>query len=423
MELTKTVFKQTEIGLIPEDWNVRGLEELSNITRLAGYEYSTLWEESLNGEIIALRGFNIGPNKIIEKDFVTITDTLSKRLIRSRLFKGDVIYPCVGSIGNAAVIREDDKYHIQQNIAKITPYGRTLDSDYLAYYLMSSFGLKEIEKFNGSSSQPNILVGSLRQYSIIVPTLTEQKAIATALSDVDSLISSLDKLITKKKAIKQGAKQELLTPPHKGGRRLPGFSGEWEEVVFTDICDLIHGHQFRTEDFNHNTEGIKVIKIGNVMPNKLITEGCDSISSDRLEDFEQYKLKEGDILMSLTGNIGRVVRLKEVTEHLLQNYRVGKFVPKSGVSSAYLSICLGSIKTTKQLEQLSNAGAQANFGKQDFNKVSIAIPSNINEQESIAQILTDMDLEIESLENKKAKYQEIKQGMMQELLTGKTRLI
>jgi type I restriction enzyme S subunit len=194
----KQGYKQTEIGIIPDDWEVKELNNVVNITRLAGYEYSTVWEESENGEIIALRGFNIGQNKIIEKDFVRISNKLSMKLIRSRLFKGDIVYPCVGTIGNAVVIEEDDKYHIQQNIAKITPLKNILNSYFVAYYLMSTFGFKEIEKFNGSSSQPNILVGSLRKYLIILPPLKEQTAIATALSDIDALIGELDKLIANK---------------------------------------------------------------------------------------------------------------------------------------------------------------------------------------------------------------------------------
>lgn len=117
----KEGYKQTEIGIIPYDWEVNVLNEISSITRLAGYEYSTVWKETENGEIIALRGFNIGKNKIIERDLVRISNKLSMRLIRSRLFNGDVVYPCVGTIGNAVAIEEDDKYHIQQNIAKITP--------------------------------------------------------------------------------------------------------------------------------------------------------------------------------------------------------------------------------------------------------------------------------------------------------------
>src|ERR1035438_6240621 len=164
-------YKQTEIGIVPTEWEIEELNKISKITRLAGYEYSSVWEETENGEIIALRGFNIGKNKIIDKELVRISNELSLRLKRSRLFKDDVVYPCVGTIGNAVVIEENNKYHIQQNIAKISPDKKRLNSRFLAHYLMSDFGMKEIEKFNGSSSQPNILVGSLRKYTILLPTI------------------------------------------------------------------------------------------------------------------------------------------------------------------------------------------------------------------------------------------------------------
>ena len=424
MELTSTKYKQTEVGLIPEDWEVKSMREITTLMTNGFVGTATSHYSEEMDSVLYIQGYNVKENSFNFHGIKHVSLEFHKKNKKSSLLDGDLLTVQTGDVGLTTIVpKELEGSNCHALI--ISRFNKKIANPwYFAQYFNSKQGRSRLKELETGTTMKHINVGELVHWFVpLPPTLTEQKAIATALSDVDSLISSLDKLIIKKKAIKQGAMQELLTPPHQGGRRLPGFNGDWEEVVFTDICDLIHGHQFRTEDFNHNTEGIKVIKIGNVMPNKLITEGCDSISSDRLEDFEQYKFKEGDILMSLTGNIGRVVRLKEVTEHLLQNYRVGKFVPKSGVSSAYLSICLGSIKTTKQLEQLSNAGAQANFGKQDFNKVSIAIPSNINEQESIAQILSDMDKEIESLENKKTKYQEIKQGMMQELLTGKTRLI
>src|ERR1035437_717107 len=210
---TEKDFKQTDFGLIPFDWDVKELNTVAAITRLAGYEYSSVWKEEENGEIITLRGFNIGKNKIIEKDFVRISNNLSMQLNRSRLYKNDIIYPCVGTIGNAVVIEEDDKYHIQQNIAKITPTDKNLSPHFLAHYLMSYLGLNEINRFNATSSQPNVLVGSLRKYRIIFPpTKAEQSAIATALSDADALITSLEKLIAKKQNIKQGAMQKLLQP-------------------------------------------------------------------------------------------------------------------------------------------------------------------------------------------------------------------
>jgi type I restriction enzyme S subunit len=415
-------YKSTEVGLIPEAWEVLELNDLTNITRLAGYEYSTLWEETPNGEIIALRGFNIGKNSIIEKDFVTISDILSKRLIRSRLFKGDIIYPCVGTIGNAAVIREDDKYHIQQNIAKITPSQNKIDSDYLAYYLMSDYGLKEIEKFNGSSSQPNILVGSLRQYSIIVPTLTEQKAIATALSDVDALISSLEKLIVKKKAIKQGAMQELLTPPHKGGKRLVEFSGTWEELTLGQ-CLL--------ESPKYGINAPAVVFNLNLPTYLRITDFDNNGKVDVLNlksvnhvDSSNYILDVDDIVLARTGaSVGKAyLHNSEKIKFVFAGFLIQIKPNKSKLQSDFLFQYLMTNKYWNWVQIMSMRSGQPGINGNEYRSLPLFIPS-LEEQKAIAQILSDMDKEIESLGVKKEKYQQIKQGMMQELLMGKTRLV
>jgi type I restriction enzyme S subunit len=156
------------------EWNIKRLSEVTEITRLAGYEYSTLWEDVEDGEIIALRGYNIGENEIIDKEISRITKKLSNRLIRSKLFIDDVVFPCVGTVGNAVSVKENDKYHINQNIAKITP-GNKLDSDFLVYYLMSEHGRREIDKYNATSTQPNILVGSLRKFLIFVPKRKDEQ--------------------------------------------------------------------------------------------------------------------------------------------------------------------------------------------------------------------------------------------------------
>jgi type I restriction enzyme, S subunit len=205
-------YKQTEVGVIPETWEIQTLGKISTISRLAGAEYTSFWTETVNGEIIALRGFNIGKGKIVERDLVHISNKLSLKLKRSRLCKGDVVYPCVGSIGNAVAITEDCKYHIQQNIARITPKPCVINSCYLVNFLMSTLAVKEVERFTSSSSQPSILVGSLRQYRILLPpTLEEQNAISSILSDMDTEIATLEQRRNKTRDLKQAMMQELLT--------------------------------------------------------------------------------------------------------------------------------------------------------------------------------------------------------------------
>jgi len=209
---THTGYKQTALGEIPEDWEVEILDDLSIISRLAGAEYTSMWKETVDGEIIALRGFNIGKNKLIERELTHISNELSVKLKRSRLVAGDVVYPCVGTIGNAAVIEESNKYHIQQNIARITPVVSKLSPYFLSHYLMSELAMKEVERFTATTSQPSVLVGSLRQYRIPLPYLKdEQIAIANVLTDMDKDVEALENRLNKTQQLKQGMMQELLT--------------------------------------------------------------------------------------------------------------------------------------------------------------------------------------------------------------------
>ncbi|MCP1301006.1 restriction endonuclease subunit S [Chryseobacterium sp. S0630] len=206
-----TEFKDSTLGMIPESWEVVELDEISSTTRLAGYEYSEYWEESIDGEITALRGYNIGKNKLLLHNVIKISEELSQKLIRSRLFKGNVVFPCVGTIGNAIVIEENDKYHINQNIAKITP-NDNLDSYFLMQYLISPMCKNEIKRFNATTSQPNVLVGSLRKFRIPFPSsISEQIKISRILGSVDDKLEILSEKKTHYQELKQGLMQQLLT--------------------------------------------------------------------------------------------------------------------------------------------------------------------------------------------------------------------
>ncbi len=190
----------------------------------------------------------------------------------------------------------------------------------------------------------------------------------------------------------------------------------WEKQKLSDIINLIHGYQFRTNDFTEN--GIAIIKIGNVNGTTLDLSGLSYISKDRFEEFKQYELNEGDILMSLTGNIGRVVEVSNLPFKVLQNYRVGKFeaVDSNIIFKKYIKFLLSSNIVLDRLEKLSNQSAQANFGKQDMDKIFVSLPP-LEEQKKIADILSTVDKKIAFVEENINATEELKKGLMQKLFT------
>lgn len=191
----------------------------------------------------------------------------------------------------------------------------------------------------------------------------------------------------------------------------------WKEEILSEHIGLRHGYQFRETDFTES--GIQVIKIGNVTSDGLsLTANVSYVSSSREKEFENIIIREGDILMSLTGNIGRVVEVNNLGNKILfQNYRVGVFYPlKDNISKPFIKWILSSENIFRQLNSNSNQSAQANFGKQDLDKLKFKIPS-IPEQEKISKILSTTDSVIEKTQAAIAKYKAIKQGMLNDLFT------
>lgn len=262
-----------------------------------------------------------------------------------------------------------------------------------------------------SNSMKNISKEQLLGLEILYPSFREQTSIAEALSDVDSLISSLQELIEKKKAIKQGAMQELLT----GKKRLPGFSGEWSYKSLGILGDLsreaINPQSLSETSFYEYS--MPAYDNGR-QPEK--TSG-KSMHSSRLKIY-------GDIILFNKLNVRqrRVWHVKECLENAVCS---SEFLPyhSLGVHSEFLYQVLLCDKTTVDFENMSTgtSNSQKRITPSDFLEYEIALPEK-DEQEAIAQVLSDMDSEIEQLEKKLAKYQQIKQGMMQELLTGRIRL-
>ena len=264
---------------------------------------------------------------------------------------------------------------------------------------------------------------SLKNFQIpLPPTLTEQRAIATALSDVDRLLSACDQLIAKKKAIKQGAMQELLT----GRRRLEGFEGEWRDWKVGAIGYTYSGLTGKTkEDFDRG-DG-RYITFLNVMNNVRIDINIlESVNVNVGE--HQNTAQVGDLFFNTSsetpGEVGMcAVLLEDVSQVYLNSFCFG-FRLHEGIEiePIYLAYYFRSSVGRNAFFSLAQGATRYNLSKSNFNNITLNLPQ-LDEQHAIAQILTDMDAEIAALEQQRDKYKAVKAGMMQELLTGKTRLI
>lgn len=265
----------------------------------------------------------------------------------------------------------------------------------------------------------------VREFPIpLPPTKEEQTAIAQALSDTDELISSLDKLITKKRSIKQGAMQQLLT----GKKRLPGFTGEWVESLLPEVCWFQEGPGVRNSQFT--LTGVKLLNGTNITFGKLDLNSTERYISEREAYgwYSHFLADEGDVIIACSGisvaKFHEKVSLIEIKHlPLCMNTSTMRFkITSDRITREFLIYFLKSQDFKDQISGKATGSAQLNFGPFHIKRVLIKLPKP-NEQNAITQILSDMDSEIETLEKKRDKYKAIKQGMMQELLTGRTRLI
>lgn len=265
----------------------------------------------------------------------------------------------------------------------------------------------------------------LSTISIPVPPLSEQERIAEALSDVDSMISSLEKLIAKKKAVKQGAMQELLT----GKKRLPGFTEEWECHRLGEYVDCIRGVSYNGSNdvfVSESNQTIRLLRSNNIQGAKFDLNDVQYIRRDIVRDNQM--LKEFDIMICMANGSRQLVGKNCIfTEALNERYTFGAFMSclratKSDTNMNYIFELLNSTQYWNNIALLLSGSSINNLRPNDILEMEFEIPS-IAEQTAIASILSDMDNEIEALEQKLAKTRQLKQGMMQQLLTGKIRLV
>jgi type I restriction enzyme S subunit len=323
-------------------------------------------------------------------------------------------------VARACIIPENEsRYLMASDGIRLVVDKKLFETKFVHDYINSPYFRNRAFEASTGSTRMRIGLGDLKKLLVIKPPKSEQTAIANLLSDIDSLLESLDRLIAKKRSIKQATMQQLLT----GKTRLPGFSDEWKLQVLGEIAEIIDPHpSHRAPPENDN--GIPFVGIGDISTDGKISYQTSRIVSEKI--FEQhnkrYSLDNGLIGIGRVASIGKVVRLLPNVGKFVVSPTIAVINPQK-VEIDLLFYGLTSKEVKEQFDRISNGSTRQSVGMNVLRNIQLFLPKSLVEQQAIAAILSDMDDEISILEQKRDKTRVLKQGMMQELLTGKTRLI
>jgi type I restriction enzyme, S subunit len=415
MEL-KLGYKQTEGGVIPEHWDVKRFLDVAALERGKFSARPRNDPKYYGGDIPFIQTGDVTNSG---GDITTFSQTLNDAGLKvSKLFARDTLFFTIAAnIGDVGFASFDTA--CPDSLIAITP-NRQVDKRWLYHELKSR--KKAFEGLATQNAQLNINLEKLRPYLLPIPPIPEQRAIAAALSDVDALIVGLDQLIAKKRDIKKAAMQQLLT----GRTRLPGFSGKWEVKSMRSLGYTYGGLTGKSKvDFTGGTS--PYIPFMNVMTGPTINPKWLEYVDVSRNDVQNLAMK-GDLFFNGSSETPEEVGfcsvlLDDIAGLYLNSFCFGfRFHSAVKVSGLFFAYWFRCSEGRKVMAVLAQGATRYNIAKSAFLKLCLAIPCE-DEQSAIATILSDMDADITILESRRDKTRDLKQGMMQELLTGRILLV
>ncbi len=402
-------YKQTEVGVIPEDWCAVTIESItSNVGD--GLHGTPLY--SSTGHYFFINGNNLVAGKLEMSSETKAVDRSEFVKYRKPLSDRSILMSINGTIGNLGLFNGEPVV-----LGKSAAYlnVRPEVSKQFVYYTIQT-QLARRQFFDGltGSTIGNLGLTTIRGTQICLPpTRDEQRAIATALSDVDALLSKLDALIAKKRDLKQAAMQQLLT----GQTRLPGFSGEWEVKRLGDVLDKVVGggtpSRSNPKYWGNEIPWVTVKDFATFNPNF----SQEAITLEGLKNSASNLIPKGTLITSTRMALGKAV-IYEVDVSINQDLKA--LFPVRNVNTTFLYHWFGFHASA--IDELGSGSTVKGISLSDLRKIAFMLTS-LEEQTAIATVLSDMDAELTALEARRDKTRALKQGMMQELLTGRIRLV
>ncbi len=408
----KPGYKQTEVAVIPTEWEVKPLAEISERI-MVGIASAATHAYRVKG-VPMFRNQNVKAGKLDDSDLLFIAPEYEVTFKNKRLRGGDLLTMRTGYPGVTAIV--PPQYDSAQSFTTLItrPNQLEAESDFLCHYINSEIGQRFFTQSQIGGAQKNVNAGTLRMMPIPLPSLFEQRAVATALNDVDALLGALERLIAKKRDLKQATMQQLLT----GQTRLPGFDGEWGVRLLGDIARIQRGASPRPIDspawFDQNSS-IGWVRISDVTKSGIyLRETTQRLSPLGVQ--HSRPVARGRLIMSICATVGRPV-ITEIDVCIHDGFVVFDDLNADKMFIYY---------TLKWIEpdwsKHGQTGSQMNLNTGLITGTEVLLPPQ-PEQVAIGAVLSDMDAELAALEQRLGKTRTLKQGMMQELLTGRTRLL
>lgn len=405
---------------IPEGWSVKKLEDCFSFLKTPSYSRA---ETTDGGEVRYIHYGDIHTKYHLHVCPTDIDIFVSAEQARKGdlLKTGDLIlldasedYEGTTKCIELVDIKENDKVISGLHTLALRDNTKNFANGFRAYITSIPFVKDLFWKQVSGFKVYGVSKDNLKKLKLIFPPLAEQEKIAEILGTWNEVIEKLSSLIEQKKLLKKGLMQKLLT----GKVRLPGFTQPWKEVKLGEITEFISGYSFDSSDFKEN--GVPLIRISNIKNDKISLDN-DSVFLDLsfLQKYTNYCIKYGDLLLAMSGATTGKMGVNKSNIPMLLNQRVGIIRAKMSWQS-FLNQYL--MRFNYKILQMSYGGAQPNIGSNDIKRIKLYIPSDISEQQAIADVLSTADDEIDLLNKKLILFKEQKKGLMQQLLTGNIRV-
>lgn len=412
--MKETKFKDTEIGKIPEEWKMYSIGKDCSVKARIGWQGLTTSEYLQTGHYGLITSTDLIEGKVNWDTCVFVSEERYKQDTNIIVKNGDVLVSKDGTIGKVAVVSNlQYPTTLNSGVFVIRTKNEKITQEGLGLVFISPYFKDFIKRLTAGSTIVHLYQKDIVNFTFPIPTLPEQHHIASALTSIDNLISSLGKLIEKKKNIKQGAMQQLLT----GKIRLKEFTEPWVYRKISEIATTSSSGTPSRSIPNYYYGDIKWFTTTELKDNYLY-DSVEHITREALNNSSAKMFSANTILMAMYGaTIGKLGVLKEPST----TNQACCAIKCNDIVEIFLFYIL--LYNRKSIIEKGCGAGQPNISQAIVNELSFLVPPCEKEQQAIANILSKMDNEITALEAKRAKYEVIKQGMMQQLLTGKIRLI